>query len=325
MSARSIRIGLLGCGVVGSGFVELLAHERSRIASRFGVTLNLGQILVRDGEKTRPHVARSTFTTNALDVLDGDCDVIVELVGGVDCAGAYVRRALRNGRNVVTANKALLATTGRELFDDADRRGVALGFEASVCGGIPIVQALTRGLAGDSVTSIRGILNGTSNYIVSRMEDGMTFDDALRLAQERGFAEAEPSLDVDGVDAEQKLRILASLAFDEPIVSAAVRGIRGVTRAVIEEARADGCVIRHVATATRVPAGVALHIEPRRLTADDPLARVRDEHNAIVVNARATGELLFFGKGAGSMPTAAAVLSDVISIARSSQYARMTG
>lgn len=171
------------------------------------------------------------------------------------------------------------------------------------------------------MTSIRGILNGTSNYIVSRMEDGMAFDDALRLAQERGFAEAEPSMDVDGIDAEQKLRILASLAFDEPIVSAAVRGIRGVTPAAIEEARADGFVIRHVASATRVPAGVALRIEPVRLPVSDPLARVRDEHNAVVVNARATGELLFFGKGAGSMPTAAAVLSDVIDIARSSRRA----
>jgi homoserine dehydrogenase len=317
MSARTVRIGLLGCGVVGSGFVELLTRESSRITSRFGVTLNLGQILVRDGEKTRPHVARSAFTTNALEVLDGDCDVVVELVGGVDCAGAYVRRALRNGRDVVTANKALLASTGRELFDDADRRGVALGFEASVCGGIPIVQALTRGLAGDSVTSIRGILNGTSNYIVSRMEDGLPFADALRLAQQRGFAEAEPSLDIDGIDAEQKLRILASLAFEEPIVSAAVRGIREVTPAAIEDARKDGFVIRHVASATRVAAGVALNIGPERLPIGDPLARVRDEHNAVVVNARATGELLFFGKGAGSMPTAAAVLSDVIDIARS--------
>ena len=152
------------------------------------MTLDLGRILIRDGEKVRAQTTPAIFTTNALDVLDDcNCDIVVELVGGVDCAGAYVRRAIRNGRDVVTANKALLATTGRELFDDANRRGVALGFEASVCGGIPIISALGRGLAGDSVTSIRGILNGTSNYIVSRMEDGLAFDEALLRAQECGF------------------------------------------------------------------------------------------------------------------------------------------
>jgi len=316
MSARRARIGLLGCGVVGSGFVELLARERDRIAARHGVTLDLGRILIRDGEKVRTHSTPAIFTTNALDVLDDcNCDVVVELVGGVDCAGAYVRRAIRNGRDVVTANKALLATTGRELFDDANRRGVALGFEASVCGAIPIISALGRGLAGDSVTSIRGILNGTSNYILSRMEDGMAFDDALRRAQECGFAEADPSMDVDGVDAAQKLRILASLAFDDEIVSAEVVGIRGVSRESIARARSEGCVIRHVATATRSAGGVTLRVEPIVLTNTDPLARVRDEQNAVVVNGRAAGELLFFGRGAGSMPTAAAVLSDVIDIA----------
>jgi homoserine dehydrogenase len=321
MSARTTRVGLLGCGVVGSGFVELLMREQSRIAARHGVALELGRILVRDGEKVRRHVDPRAVTTNAIDVLDGDCDVVVELVGGVECAGAYVRRAIRNGRDVVTANKALLAAAGRELFDAADRSGVAIGFEASVCGGIPIVRALQRGLAGDSVESLRGIVNGTSNYILSRMEDGLELDEALRLAQERGFAEADPSMDLDGVDAAQKLRILASLAFEEPIVATTVRGIREITRADIDDARASGVVIRHVASVTRVAGGVALRVAPERLTASDPLARVRDENNAVVIHGRAVGELLFLGRGAGSMPTAAAVLSDVIEIARSRRTA----
>jgi homoserine dehydrogenase len=320
---RRVNIGLLGCGTVGRGFVELLGRERDRIRGREDVDLQIHKILVRDTEKRRPNINPSLLTTSAIDVLDhtsnGGCDLIVELVGGVHCAGAYVRRAIESGRNVVTANKALLAECGRELFDSAAKHRVQIGFEASVCGAIPIVRALTRGLAGDRVREVSGIFNGTCNYILTRMEqDDLDFDAALRLAQERGFAEADPSLDISGRDAAQKLAILAELAFgrvDNPS-HIKVRGIEDITRGEIEQARSRRCVVRHVASARRIAGGVELRVERRELPEFHPLAAVRDENNAVVVRSRAAGEMFFVGKGAGAMPTASAVLSDVIEIAR---------
>src|SRR6266850_1221183 len=314
---RRISIGLLGCGTVGRGFVELVGRERERIRGRDGVDLQIRKILVRDGKKGRANINPSLFTTSAVDVLDDGCDVIVELVGGVHCAGAYMRRAIDNGRNVVTANKALLAECGHELFDAAAKQRVRIGFEASVCGAIPIVRALTRGLAGDRVREISGIFNGTCNYILTRMEqDDLDFDAALRLAQERGFAEADPSLDISGQDAAQKLLILAELAFGrvEKPSHIKLRGIEDVSRNEIEQARARRCVVRHVASARRVAGGVEMRVERRELPEFHPLAAVRDENNAVVVRALAAGEMFFAGKGAGAMPTAAAVLSDVIEI-----------
>ena len=314
MSA-AVRIGLLGCGTVGRGFIELLSRERTRIAARHGVELDIGRILVRDETKERAGVDRRLVTTSALDVLDDGCDVIVELIGGVHTAGAFVRRAIANGRDVVTANKALLAASGAELFASAADRGVAIGFEASVCGAVPIVRVLQRGLAGDEIESIRGVVNGTCNFILSRMEEGSTFASALRCAQERGFAEADAGLDVDGEDAAQKMRILASLAFDAPVVDEHVVGIRWIEPRHLERARAGGNVIRLVASAERVAGGVALRVEPCELDANDPLANVKDENNAVVVRARAAGEIVLSGKGAGALPTASAVLADVVEMA----------
>lgn len=309
-----VRIGLLGCGTVGRGFIELLARERERIAARHGVELEIGRILVRDETKERAGVDRRLVTTSALDVLDDGCDVIVELIGGVHSAGAFVRRAIANGRDVVTANKALLSTSGAELFASAAERGVAIGFEASVCGAIPVVRVLRRGLAGDEVESIRGVVNGTCNFILSRMEEGSTFADALRCAQERGFAEADPAMDVEGEDAAQKMRILASLAFDAPVVDERVVGIRWVEPRHLERARAGGNVIRLVASAERVGGGVVLRVEPCELDANDPLANVKEENNAVIIRARAAGELTLTGRGAGALPTASAVLADVLEV-----------
>ena len=312
---QRIGIGLLGCGTVGRGVVQLVERERDRIRERHGVELAIERILVRDLAKPRPGIDRRLLTTRATEVLDAHCDLIVEVVGGVHCAGAYVRRAIANGRHVVTANKALLAECGRDLFAAAGRRGVTIGFEASVCGGIPIIRAIRDGLSADTIDEVRGVLNGTSNYILTRIEsDGLSFDDALRLAQERGFAEADPSLDIDGQDAAQKLRILAGLAFGEPIVRGSIAGIRGVTRDDVERARHRGFVIRQVATARRVAGGIELRVAPEECPASDPLAFVRDEFNAVVVKARAAGEITLIGRGAGSGPTASAVVSDVIAV-----------
>jgi len=312
---KQVRIGLLGCGTVGGGFVRLVDSERARIRARYGIDLGIGRILVRNLAKERRGVDRALLTDCAVDVLDDGCDLIVELVGGIHSAGSYVRRAIANGRNVVTANKALLACAGGELFATAAASGVRIGFEASVCGGVPVIGALRRGLAGDSIEELTGILNGTSNYVLSRMEDGLTFADALALAQTNGFAEADPSLDVDGEDAAQKLAILAELAFDTPARKTIVTGIRGVTADDVAKARARGEVVRSIAEARRVAGGVELRVEPRCLPKGHALAAVRDEQNAVIVRGRAVGEIFLSGKGAGSMPTAAAVLADVIELA----------
>lgn len=309
---KRLRIGLLGCGTVGGGFVQLVDRERDRIARRYGVQLELGRILVRNLEKERPGIRRDLLTTSALDVLDADCSLIVEVIGGVHCAGTYVRRAIAQGRDVVTANKALLAASGSELFDAAARSRVRIGFEASVCGGVPVIGALRRGLAGDSIESISGVLNGTSNYVLCRMAEGLGLEAAVLRAQEAGFAEADPSLDIGGDDAAQKLAILAQLAFDAPVRRTSVTGIGGVTADDLERARAKGYVVRQVAEARRIAGGVELVVEPRELPASDPLARAVDEQNAVVIRGRAVGAVVLSGRGAGSMPTAAAVLSDVL-------------
>lgn len=312
---RRVRIGLLGCGTVGGGFVRLVGSERERLRARFGVDLAIERILVRDVAKERPGVSRDLLTNAALDVLDAELDLIVEVIGGVHSAATYVRRAIARRRHVVTANKALLAVAGGELFESAARSGVGLGFEASVCGGVPVVGALRRGLAGDSIESISGILNGTSNYVLCRMAEGLDRMGAVRRAQEAGFAEADPALDLSGNDAAQKLAILAQLAFHAPVRRTRVTGIEEVTLQDLERARANGSVIRQVAEASRIAGGVELVVEPRNVAASHPLARVVDEQNAVVIRGRAVGEIVLSGRGAGAMPTAAAVLSDVLECA----------
>ncbi len=294
---KRFRIGLLGCGTVGGGFVRLVAAERERLRARHGVDLEITGILVRDPGKARSGIDRRLLTTSALDVIDADNDLIVEAIGGVHTAGTFVRRAISRGCDVVTANKALLAASGHELFRAAAVSGVTIGFEASVCGGVPVIGALRHGLAGDTIESITGILNGTCNYVLSRVDQGVAFADAVVHAQERGFTEADPSLDLSGEDAAQKLRILAEVAFEAPVRREVVRGIGAKTRGKL------------IAEAKRVAGGVELIVEPR----DDPrFAHVIDEQNAVIIRGRAVGEIWLSGRGAGSMPTAAALLSDVV-------------
>jgi homoserine dehydrogenase len=315
---RRIRIGLLGCGTVGGGFVRLLTSEHERIRTRYGVDVEIGRILVRDVAKERAGLAmaglRAKFTDRALDVLDSDCDLIVEVVGGVHAAGALVRRAIARGRDVVTANKALLASSGAELFAAAAESGVGIGFEAAVCGGVPVIGALRRGLAGDAIESITGILNGTSNYVLCRMGEGFTLAEATLRAQAAGFAEADPSLDLSGEDAAQKLAILAQVAFAAPIRRQTVAGIENVTPSEILEAAREGFTLRQVAEARLVAGRVELQVETRRVPRSHPFATIVDEQNAVVIRGRASGEIFMSGRGAGSMPTAAAILSDCLAV-----------
>ena len=318
VTARKLKIGLLGCGTVGRGLVELIARNRSLIRQRSGAELDIAKILVRDPEKARPGVDSALLTTDPEQVLNHDCDMVVELVGGIEPARSFIRQALNDHKHVVTANKALLATDGFSLLQAAENHQVRLGFEASVCGGIPIIRALRSGLVGNSIQSLNGILNGTCNYILTRMtEQRLDFEVALREAQAKGFAEADPTLDIDGHDAAQKLKILAELAFNSPVPSdaAQVEGIREITADDVQAAWELGYVIKHVATAEASEGALSLRVQAVFLPAAHQLARIRDENNAVLVHGDAVGDMLFSGKGAGSLPTASAVLSDVVDIA----------
>jgi homoserine dehydrogenase len=315
---RKLKIGLLGCGTVGRGLVELLGRNEALVRRRSGVDLRITKILVRDLGKERQGVDRALLTSDPDKVLNNGCDLVVELMGGIEPARGFIERSLSRGKHVVTANKALLAIDGFNLMKAAEAQNVRLGFEASVCGGIPIIRALRDGLVGNNIQKLSGILNGTCNYILTRMtEDGVEFEDALREAQAKGFAEADPTLDIDGHDAAQKLTILTELAFSTHVGADAVQveGIRDLGADDVQAARELGFVIKHVATAEFSEGSVSLGCAPVLLPSSHQLASIRDENNAVLVRGDAVGEMLFSGKGAGSLPSASAVLSDVVDIA----------
>ena len=319
MSSQTLRIGLLGCGTVGRGLVELIRRNGALIRQRAGVDLSITKILVRNLKKDRPGVDCSLLTTEPEKVLNNGCELIAELIGGIEPARALIHDAISRGKHVVTANKALLALDGFRLMRAAEACNVCLGFEASVCGGIPIIRALRSGLVGNSIQQLTGILNGTCNYVLTRMtEDRISFDRALCEAQAKGFAEADPSLDIDGHDAAQKLKILTELAFNTKLSADTVstEGIRNISLEDVEAAAKFGYVIKHVANAELVAGSLVLGTAPVLLPQEHQLSNVRHENNAVLVRGDAVGEMLFCGKGAGSLPTASAVLSDVVDIAR---------
>src|SRR5215472_10679820 len=264
MATRKLKIGLLGCGTVGGGLVELVHKNRSLIRQRAGVELSISKILVRDPLKERPEaVDRNLLTTQPEKVINNGCDMVVELVGGIEPPRGFIERSLARGKHVVTANKVLLAIDGFSLMKAAEIQKVRLGFEASVCGGIPIIRALRNGLVGNQIHSLTGILNGTSNYILTRMaEDRVEFDAALAEAQVKGFAEADPTLDIDGHDAAQKLKILAEIAFGASISSESVQvdGIRHITLDDVDTARKLGYAVKHVAVAELEESGLSLRV-----------------------------------------------------------------
>jgi homoserine dehydrogenase len=318
MATRKLKIGLLGCGNVGGGLVELVNKNDAVIRQRSGVELSITKILVRDLTKERSGVNPALLTTQPEKVLKNGCDMVVELVGGIEPARSFIQESLAGGKHVVTANKALLAIDGFSLMKTAEAKKLRLGFEASVCGGIPIIRALRSGLVGNRIQSLSGILNGTSNYILTRMtEDRVGFDAALHEAQAKGFAEADPTLDVDGHDAAQKLKILAELAFNAEVSQDAIQveGIRSITADDVQAADELGYVIKHVATAELADDTISLRAASVLLPQSHQLAVVRDENNAVLLRGDAVGEMLFCGKGAGPLPSASAVLSDIVDIA----------
>lgn len=315
---RRIKIGLLGCGVVGGGFVQLVETHAAIIAKRAEAKIEISEIVVRDIEKERPFVDRSLLTTRGDEVVRNGVDVIVELIGGVDPARSLIRTALGYRKHVVTANKALLAEHGCALVDLADTHRVRLAFEASVGGAIPIVRTIRHSLAGDRIRSIRGVVNGTSNFILSRGAEGIAYAEALTEAQRLGFAEADPALDVDGIDSLQKITILARLAFGDREIRCLQRtGIRELTPDDHERARTNGSVLRLVASAIEAGDAIEVLVKPEEVRLDSPIGRANGVTNVVTVRSDAAGELSFFGAGAGSLPSASAVLADVIEIARS--------
>lgn len=322
---RNLRVALLGAGSVGSQVARLLLEQGDEFASRVGARLELVGIAVRDVDAPRDvDLPRELFTTDATSLILG-ADIVVELMGGVEPARGYVLEALNSGADVITANKALLATHGPELFDAAEQVGAQLYYEAAVAGAIPIIRPLRDSLAGDTVTRILGIVNGTTNFILDRMDThGETLADALAAATARGYAEADPTADIGGYDAAQKAAILASLAFHTtvPLERVYREGITSVTREQVDAARAAGSVIKLLAICERLTdpetgeEGVSARVYPALISREHPLAAVRGAHNAVFVQAAAAGDLMFYGAGAGGVETASAVLGDVVSAAR---------
>jgi homoserine dehydrogenase len=321
MEKGVIKVGLLGLGNVGSGTFRALEENREAIERKVGARLVVSKICVLHPEKPRTIAFdRALLTTNASEIIDDpEIDIVAELMGGLEPARSYIERALSNGKNIVTANKELLAKQGHELLQMASERGLDLSFEGSVAGGIPIIQAMRISLAANRVHELMGILNGTTNYILTRMTmEGSDYQSALAEAQSKGYAEADPTDDVDGYDAAYKLSILASIAFQCRIDLSTVyfEGIRKIGHQDIAFARELGFVIKLVGIARETEGRLQLRVHPVMLRSDHPLAAVNDVFNAIYVRGNAVDEVMFYGRGAGMMPTGSAVLADIMETAR---------
>jgi homoserine dehydrogenase len=325
MQKSVIHIGFLGLGNVGCGAYRALEENRAAIERKVGARLEVKKICVLHPDKPRPiAVDRSLLTTDPAEVIDDpEIDIVAELIGGIEPARTYIERAIRQNKHIVTANKELIAKQGHELLVEAAERRLDFGFEGSVAGGIPIIQAMKISLAANKVHELMGIVNGTTNYILTRMAaDNLDFATALAEAQEKGYAEADPTDDVDGFDAAYKLSILASIAFQSRVDLADVyhEGIRKVDHADIAYARELGYVIKLVAVAKELDGVMELRVHPAMLPSDHPLASVNDVFNAIWVRGNAVGEVMFYGRGAGSMPTGSAVAADLMEAARNIRF-----
>ena len=322
---RPLRVALLGAGSVGSQVARLLIENSAELAARVGAELELIGVAVRDLKAKRDFDVPANLLTTDAETLILSADIVIEVMGGLEPARTYILQALNSGADVITANKALLATHGPELFETAEQVGAQLYFESAVAGAIPIIRPLRESLAGDSVTRIMGIVNGSTNFILDRMDtQGLSLDEAMAEATKLGYLEADPTLDVEGYDAAQKIAILASLAFhtEVPLNLVHREGITHITREQMNSARENGYVIRLLAIAERIEAdssgeaGVSARVYPALVPREHPLAAVRGAFNAVFVNAEAAGSLMFYGSGAGGVQTASAVLGDLVSAAK---------
>ena len=315
-----VKLGILGLGTVGSGVVSILQQNAEDIQTRTQTEIQIKRILVRNPELPREVTGDFLLTDRSEDILkDPEIDIVVEVIGGIEPARSYILEALRQGKHVVTANKDLLALHGQELLEAANEAGKELYFEASVAGGIPIVAALKHALAANRITALIGIINGTTNYILTAMaEQGRDYFEVLAEAQSLGYAEADPSADVDGIDAARKLAILSSLAFNSRVTikDVFVEGISKITREDLAYAAELGCTIKLLAIAKHQDEGIEVRVHPAILPLTHPLASIGGVFNAIYVIGDAVGETMFYGRGAGSLPTGSAVVSDIIRVIR---------
>jgi homoserine dehydrogenase len=321
MKNRDINIGIIGFGTVGAGTARILLSRNRELKAKLGTALNVKYIADLDTKTDRGiRLRKGVLIKDAGKVLnDPDIDIVVELIGGINPAKDFILKAINKGKHVVTANKALLAEEGKEIFGAAKKRGVAIGFEASVAGSIPIIKVVRESLIGNKIGNIYGIINGTANYILTKMTDeGVDFNSTLREAQDMGYAEADPTFDIEGTDAAHKLTILASLAYGLPISLKKVytQGITEITPLDIEFASEFGFKIKLLALAKPSGKEVELRVHPTMINKNMPIAGVNGVFNAIYVEGDATGPGLYYGKGAGKMPTGSAVVSDIADIAR---------
>lgn len=318
---KKVKIAILGLGNVGSGVWKILNTNKKEIMKRSGYEIEVAKILVRDKEKERNlNFPKDILTTDYSDIIDDeDIRIVVEVMGGIEPAKEYMLQAIKRKKHVVTANKFVLATCGVELMNAAQEEGVMLYYEASVAGGIPVIHGISESLTANKIVQIMGIINGTTNYILTKMsQDGMEFDDALKEAQEMGYAEADPTSDIEAYDAMYKLAILSSLSFGSfiDINSIYREGITAIKSVDIQYAKEFGYVIKLLAIAKEEDGKLELRVHPAMIPAKHPLANVNDSFNAIFIKGNAVGDLMLYGRGAGDLPTGSAVVGDIIQVLR---------
>ncbi len=316
---NTITVGLLGLGTVGSGVIEILNDHKESIQHKTGSQVTIKSVLVNDLTKPRELPGETTQLTDRYEDItrDPEIDVVVEVMGGIDHTLSILLEAIEHGKHIVTANKDLMAQHGAELFAASQKTGCDIYYEASVAGGIPIIRSIIDGLSSDRIRKMMGIVNGTTNYIMTKMtQDGTDFDSVLKEAQELGFAEADPTADVDGLDAARKMTILSILGFSMPfnLEDVEVKGIRGLSLSDIKYAEELGYTIKLIGIADNDHTGVSVSVEPTLLPSTHPLSSVHNEFNAVYVYGDAVGETMFYGPGAGKLPTATAVVSDLIAV-----------
>ena len=325
MNEKVVNAALLGLGTVGTGVYKVIKSQEQEMTAKLGCQVKITKILVRNLEKASGKVDDpSVLTTDWADI-EGDpsIDIVIELIGGIEPARTYILAALKAGKNVVTANKDLIAVHGKEILETARAAQKDFLFEAAVAGGIPIISPLKNSLEANHVTEVMGIVNGTTNFILTKMsQEGMEFSDALALATELGYAEADPTADIEGIDAGRKVAILASVAFNSRVTldNVHIEGITKITAKDIRYAKEMGCEIKLLGVARCQEDGVEAYVCPMLIPAEHPLASVNDSYNAVFVHGDAVGDTMFYGRGAGEFPTASAVMGDIIDVARNIQF-----
>lgn len=322
---KVVYAALLGLGTVGTGVYKVLQWQKKEMRQKIGAELRIKKILVRNLEKAARKVEDTkVLTTEWRDILDDpDIQIVIEVMGGMEPARTCILEAMQAGKHVVTANKDLIAADGKKLMDEARETGCDFLFEAAVAGGIPIIRPLKQCLAGNHLTELMGIVNGTTNFILTKMtQDGMEFEEALQLATKLGYAEADPTADIEGLDAGRKVAIMASIAFHSRVTFDDVykEGITGITAADIRYAKEMGCTIKLLGVAADTPEGIEVRVHPMLIPSSHPLASVNDSFNAVFVHGDAIDDAMFYGRGAGELPTASAVVGDAFDIVRNLQY-----